>query len=77
MLLGADIELAKIDISREVSKMTKKEAYGVAEPSDWSDILCKYLIVDMFNCSGGKTLDKCERDCLTGKLTTGLTNSCC
>lgn len=77
MLLGADIEIAKANISSETAKMTKKEAYGVAKPSDWSDILCKYLIVDMFNCSGGNSLDKCDKDCLKGKLSMGLTNNCC
>ena len=77
MLLGAEEIVAKASISKDVTKLSKREIYGVAEDGEWSGVLCKYLIIDMFNCSGASTLDKCDIDCLKGKLSSGLTNNCC
>ena len=77
MLLGAEIILAESKISKDVSQLSKKEVFGLGKKANWSDVLCKYLIIDMFNCSGGDNLDQCDIDCLNGKLSTGLTNNCC
>jgi len=77
MLLEAEQEVAKAKISKDVSDLAKKEVFGYKTKSNWNDVLCKYLIIDMFNCSGGETLNKCDIDCLNGKLSSGLQNICC
>lgn len=77
MLLGIEILAGQTTMSKEVAKLSKREVFGNVEDSEWKDALCKYLIVDMFNCSGGETLNDCQKDCLNGKLTHGLTNNCC
>lgn len=77
MLLGAEQVAAEASISKQVAKLSKREVFGVVDDSEWKDVLCKYLINDMFNCSGGSSLDDCEISCLKSKLAHGLTNNCC
>lgn len=74
---GIETILANYDNSKKISKLAKREVFGLSCDGDWSEVLCKYLIIDMFNCSGTDGLDQCDIDCLEGKLTAGLKNNCC
>jgi len=71
------IQMAKTSLHKEVAKLSKKEVFGAVSNGDWNNVLGKYLIIDMFECTGASTLDQCEVDCLVGKLKNGLTNNCC
>lgn len=77
MLLGAEQEIAKAKMSKDVSELARERLFGYKTKANWNDTLARYLIIEMFNCSGGKTLNQCDIDCLNSKLTSGLTNNCC
>jgi len=72
------IRYAKNDFSKGVAKIAKAEVYGFKNCGrQWGELIAKNLIFDMFDCTGGVTLNQSEADCLQSKLSEDLAVNCC
>ncbi len=73
---GIEIDVAKAYIAKKVSRLARADVFGLGCGDKWSDVISRYIIADMFECTGGTALGKCDKDCLIGKMTKGLNNCC-
>lgn len=76
IISGIEIDVARADIAKKVSRLSRADVFGLGCKDKWSDVMARYIISDMFLCTGGVNLGKCDKDCLTGKMTKGLNNCC-
>ena len=72
------IRYANNKLSQDVGSLAKTDVYGMKNcGKTWGAILAKHLIIDVLECTEGKTLSQCEVDCLQGKLSEDLALNCC
>lgn len=79
----ADIDQLAIDLSgykdaTNVASLAVSEVYGLKNcKTSWGAVMANYSIRKMFECTGAKTLNQVEVDCLIGKLSENLALNCC
>lgn len=78
MPIIADIEfdIVRYNISKKVGKLSRADVFGLGCGEKWGDVISRYIIADMFDCTGGVNLGQCDKDCLIGKMTNGFKNCC-
>lgn len=74
--LSLEIQLTRADLSKRVARLSRADVIGLGCRDNWANVISRYIISDMFLCTNADALDKCDKDCLIGKMTKGLNNCC-
>jgi hypothetical protein len=71
------VDLSKRQWASHVADLSGTEAYGLKNcRHTWGELLAKYLIFDVFDCTRFETLNQVQADCLIGKMSEDLTANC-
>jgi len=71
------LQLAEGNLSKNLAKLALSEGFGLANcTADKMELINRYLIIDMFNCTAGADLSQVKKDCLLGLLQGDLAANC-
>lgn len=63
------LQLAEGNLASKLSKAALDETYGLGNcDKQLVFLMNRYLIIDMFNCTGAANLNQVKKDCLLGLL---------
>ena len=57
---GIETEVAKAYIAKKVSRLARADVFGLGCRDKWADVMARYIIADMIDCTGMVNLGKCD-----------------
>lgn len=71
------LQLAEGNLEKKLSKVALEKTFGLKNCDAQLNLLInRYLIIDMFNCTGAATLSQVQKDCLLGLLQGDFSANC-
>ena len=71
------LDFSRPKVAGGISEVALHNTFNLGQcKADFHKVLSLYMIIDMFDCTGGTDLTQVQKDCLLGKLQSEFTLNC-